>query len=86
MVYNSKFLHFMVRGRVGQYFQRAGGRPAGARTEHPAVLGSTEMPRHHVLAVHLASSSRPEDTSILARSLAMSADSFSRSLRTFYIG
>jgi hypothetical protein len=59
MVYNSKFLHFMVRGRVGQYFQRAGGRPAGARTEHPAVLGSTEMPRHHVLAVHLASSSRP---------------------------
>jgi hypothetical protein len=59
MVYDGNFLHFMVRGSVGQYFQRAGGRPARARTDHPAVVGSTEMPRHHILAVHLARSSRP---------------------------
>ncbi|MDT5202526.1 MAG: hypothetical protein QOH34_4048 [Mycobacterium sp.] len=31
MVYHGKFLHFMVRGGVGQYFQRAEGRPARAR-------------------------------------------------------
>jgi hypothetical protein len=59
MVYDGNFLHFMVRGSVGQYFQRAGGRPARARTDHPAVVGSTEMPRHHILAVHLARLSRP---------------------------
>jgi hypothetical protein len=88
MVYHGKFLHFMVRGGVGQYFQRAGGRPARARRiaqpcwDQQRCHGITCWPS----ICHAQVGAAPEHPSIVARSLDMSADSYSRSLRTFYIG
>ena len=88
MVYDGNFLHFMVRGSVGQYVQRAGGRPARARMiaepwwDQERCHGITSWPSiwHAQVGRRAAGPINP------ARSLAMRADSCSRSLRTFYIG